>query len=313
MKFLNRYTLVYNQFWVDKKIAGLDIHGKMLFIYLISSPHSNMLGYYRLPLAYAATDIGWDLETTTKALDQLIEHQLISYDRAEAIILVRNYLKYNPIQNDNQAKGAIRVAQEVQSENLVPDLLECVNYYASAYYQRFVSSLGDKKETLAKPLRNPLPDRLATTVKQSNSSTGNNDLIVPNGTNVCSEPTAEISVETEGAQRKAGRGRSDYTPEFEEFWLVYPRPVEKLGAFRVWKARLKDKVNPEDLLKAAKAYGAECKRDRKEQRHIKHASTFLGPTRPYEDYLHERGVGTRGAIRRGPTDDDEEFYRDIMR
>lgn len=78
---------------------------------------------------------------------------------------------------------------------------------------------------------------------------------------------------------------SDYTEDFKAFWQVYPRKMGKTASFKAWNARLKEKVSPDDLIKAAKNYAAKCKADKTEERYIKHAETFLGPNKRYEDYL----------------------------
>ena len=138
---------------------------------------------------------------------------------------------------------------------------------------------------------------------------------VPIGTNVCSGPTAENPAEAGGAQRRAGRGRHDYTPEFEQFWAAYPRRVEKLGAFAAWKGRIKEAVKPEDLIRAASAYARQCTRERTEERHIKHPKTFLGRNRPYEDYLVPATAGggkSRGPRRQVTQPDDDDFYRAVV-
>lgn len=89
---------------------------------------------------------------------------------------------------------------------------------------------------------------------------------------------------TEGKQQEKNK-KEEYTPEFEEFWAHYPRKIEKKRAFRVWKARLREGVPPEVLVRACKHYAEYCTRQGTEQRYIKHPSTFLGPDRPYEEFI----------------------------
>jgi hypothetical protein len=88
-----------------------------------------------------------------------------------------------------------------------------------------------------------------------------------------------------GGQGNPPSPSSDYTEDFKAFWQVYPRKMGKTAAFKAWNARLKEKVSPDDLIKAAKNYAAKCKADKTEERYIKHAETFLGPNKRYEDYL----------------------------
>lgn len=93
------------------------------------------------------------------------------------------------------------------------------------------------------------------------------------------------SLEDDGAQSKK-TGKGEYTKEFEDFWAYYPRKVEKRAAFRAWKARLKDNIYHGDMIQAAINYAKYCQLQHTEQRFIKHASTFLGPDKPFEEYIH---------------------------
>ncbi|NBI28320.1 hypothetical protein [Chengkuizengella marina] len=76
-----------------------------------------------------------------------------------------------------------------------------------------------------------------------------------------------------------------YTEEFEIFYKSYPRKIAKKQAFKNWNTRLKEKVNPDDLIKAAKNYAIECERNKTEQKFIKHPSTFIGSNKGFEDYI----------------------------
>lgn len=78
---------------------------------------------------------------------------------------------------------------------------------------------------------------------------------------------------------------TDYTPDFEEFWLVYPRKKVKVGAYAKWKTLLKDGYTPEQIITAAKNYAEECRLRQRSIEVIKHPSTFLGPSRPLDDYM----------------------------
>jgi len=85
-----------------------------------------------------------------------------------------------------------------------------------------------------------------------------------------------------------------YDPHFEKFWTVYPRKVEKQRAYRCWKIRIREGLSEGlttedlvgDLVDAAKNYARECQRQGTQQRYIKHAATFLGPDKPYLDWIN---------------------------
>ncbi|MFA6294263.1 MAG: hypothetical protein WC637_20900, partial [Victivallales bacterium] len=78
--------------------------------------------------------------------------------------------------------------------------------------------------------------------------------------------------------------KTDYPHQFEAFWWNYPRKIEKAGAFRAWKARLKEGFDDNVMSQAATNYSAFCEAAGTEERYIKHAATFLGPDKPFEEY-----------------------------
>jgi hypothetical protein len=78
---------------------------------------------------------------------------------------------------------------------------------------------------------------------------------------------------------------SGYTDEFETFWQSYPRKLDKAAAFRAWKARLKGKAPPSDMVSAARHYAEYCELRGVETQYVKHAATFLGPDRPFAEFV----------------------------
>lgn len=87
--------------------------------------------------------------------------------------------------------------------------------------------------------------------------------------------------------KPSSRGKREYTPDFEEFWSIYPRKVNKVGAFKKWRARLKEKGGPtkEQLIQAARNYADYCHKRGTEEEFILHAATFLGPQERWKDFL----------------------------
>jgi hypothetical protein len=79
--------------------------------------------------------------------------------------------------------------------------------------------------------------------------------------------------------------KKEYTQEFESFWLAYPRQIEKHKAFKCWETRLKEGNDSRVLILAAKNYAIYCEKLAVEPKYIKHPATFLGPAKPFEDFL----------------------------
>lgn len=138
-------------------------------------------------------------------------------------------------------------------------------------------------------------------------------------------PTATAACVSPSPDLKSGRSDSDklqvpktkvqevYTAEFEKFWSLYPRKVEKRAAFKAWQARLREGISSETLICAAGYYAEYCTANRLEERYIKHPATFLGPSRPFEDYLKPRAEPGVGKIRRPWNELEDDKYRDLYR
>lgn len=67
---------------------------------------------------------------------------------------------------------------------------------------------------------------------------------------------------------------SDYEPEFETIWDKYPRKVDKKSAYKSFKVARK-RHTLEAMLLGVENYAIECKKENREQKFIKHASTFF--------------------------------------
>lgn len=108
--------------------------------------------------------------------------------------------------------------------------------------------------------------------------------------------------EKESKSKKAIRG---YSTEFERFWGIYPRKVDKAQAYKKYNARLNDGFSPDELYTAACNYAEQCRRDKTESKYIKHAKTFLGESTPFLDYLPKNDA--QGCIE--VTDDSTNPFR----
>ncbi|EPS5421679.1 TPA: helix-turn-helix domain-containing protein [Klebsiella michiganensis] len=98
-------------------------------------------------------------------------------------------------------------------------------------------------------------------------------------------------IKNTGASAKASAparpAKQDYSPEFETAWQAYPKRAggnSKPGAFKAWKARLKDGVKPEDMLAGVKRYAAYARATGSVgTQFVKQAATFFGPDRHFEE------------------------------
>lgn len=150
------------------------------------------------------------------------------------------------------------------------------------------------------------PEKIESDTEKIGTTPADSLLLIPDSFNLIPEENICVSdeqdqtenapaekPETGGAQRNAGKG-DEYTPEFEAFWSIYPRRVGKTAAFKNWKTRLKDKVKPDLLITTAQNYAISCRENGTEEHYISHPKTFLGPSKPFEDYIKGPIINRRG-------------------
>lgn len=81
--------------------------------------------------------------------------------------------------------------------------------------------------------------------------------------------------------------RQEYSPEFEEAWLAYPKRAggnPKATAYKHWKARIADGATASELLAGVQRYAAYIRATGKlGTEYVKQAATFFGPDRHFEE------------------------------
>lgn len=105
------YTKIYDRIWAMAKRKGLNTNETLLYIYSFSCPHRTLLGLFKLPLSYIAEDLGFSLPVTKKLMLSLENKNLIEYDTANSLILIKKFLECNEIPNRNVEKKAVRIAE----------------------------------------------------------------------------------------------------------------------------------------------------------------------------------------------------------
>ena len=58
-------------FWTDARVRQWDDPTRMLALYLLTCPHRNLEGLFRLPLSYVTADLDWPMAKLREAMRQL--------------------------------------------------------------------------------------------------------------------------------------------------------------------------------------------------------------------------------------------------
>ena len=152
------YTKIEEQFWKDNKIIKLSFRARYLMMYLLTSPHRNILCYYFLPKPYACFDLGFSEEEFDLAMGELMEAELVFYDEKANVVFVKNYLKYNQLENQNQVKSAIGKISDIPENDLVNDFIDNLKSFKKAIYETLINGILKRfNKGLPKPLQEGLP------------------------------------------------------------------------------------------------------------------------------------------------------------
>ena len=190
----SRYSKVFVKIWHSKDFRMLSEEGKMLFLYLLTSPHRNMGGFYYLPLPYLCFDVGLDENRVTKAFEELDDRGMAVYDKDAQVVLIKKWFCYNPIENENQAKGLNKQLAEIPKSKLFESFVNCVKEhckYTETILKGFDIPFENPSETLPKPYAKP------GTGTGTGTGTEDIDICAPDGARANTAPNPSGSVEAE--------------------------------------------------------------------------------------------------------------------
>lgn len=154
------YARVSPRFWIGdtgRQIRAGGADSQVVALYLLTSPHSNMIGLYWQPVAYIAHETSIGIEGATKALASLCEAGFCRYDTQTEVVWVCEMARFQigdelkP--NDKQRKGVQNAYDEVPAN---PFLEEFFERYADAFgmskarvYEGACKPLGSKAQAQA--------------------------------------------------------------------------------------------------------------------------------------------------------------------
>jgi len=174
---MSRYSRIRNKIWNSITFRRLDDRAKLLWFYLLTCTHSNMLGLYVLKPGYALEDLGWRIKEFDEAFVKLQNvptsdgsYGLISYDPETNLVLIKNYFdEGNKLENPNQVKAAIKQLDALPKSKLFQDLQLILKQQDIDFYAPILKRLG-------KRLAKPITVTVSGTVTDITSNTGSQAL-----------------------------------------------------------------------------------------------------------------------------------------
>jgi hypothetical protein len=142
---MREYGVIQTAYWTDDKIAALSTPAKLLGAYLLTCPHSNAIGCFRLPMGYISEDLRWDSDTVQDALGELSGIGFICRDNASGWTLIRKFLEFNTIENPNVGKACMRMIDGVPSAfPYFHQMIAALEPYANRFPTGYLDALRDR-------------------------------------------------------------------------------------------------------------------------------------------------------------------------
>jgi hypothetical protein len=110
------YGKVHTSFWSSATIRGMTEDGRMLALYLMTSPHTTITGTFRLPDGYVCEDMGWTSQRVSKGFTELFAKGFGNRCETTKWVWIRKHLEWNPPENPNQRKAAVKLIHSIPEE-----------------------------------------------------------------------------------------------------------------------------------------------------------------------------------------------------
>lgn len=249
------YSKVAPTFWTGqtgRQIKESGPESVIVALYLMTSPHANMLGLYYCPLAYIANDTGLSMQGASKGLQRSIEAHLCAYDAPSEVVWVYEMagyqIEWQLKPGDKRVSG---IAREYAKLPKCPFLSEFFDKYAAAFHMDNrrgsegapMPHRSQEQEQEQEQYKQPLSDSDRTTVAGTSKKT------------------------TEDSRAAEDR--------FNAFWSSYPRKTAKQRALAVWKRKKCWNGEFDAIIAGLTAHKESDQWQRDEGRYIPHPATFL--------------------------------------
>lgn len=272
------YRSIQMTFWTDIKISeNFTPEDKYFYLYLFTNPHTNLAGCYEISLRQMVSETGYSKETIERLIKRFSEiHKVAFYSYETYEVLLVNWHKYNWTSSDK-----FRKPLETQIKNI-----------KFAGFKEYLTYIFEQGDTVSIPYAYPMH-----TICIDTSVT---DTVTVNTISKDSNNINNIN--------------NIYSISFEDIYKEYPRKGDKKRAYGCFQTRLREGYSEEELMVATKNYAAQCKKENREEKYIKLASTFFGINTPFVDYLtrgDDNGKSNNSTTKQF-TDEELDRFADLV-
>lgn len=148
---MREYGQIQTSFWTDPELQSLSESARLFAAYLLTGPHSNGIGCYRLPDGYITADFGWSPETINERVCEIVSIGFFKRCETTFFVLIPKFLRWNPIANANVALARVKEVALVPRKfpyynELIESLDSYGNHWPKGYIDGLRNGLGNKNQ-----------------------------------------------------------------------------------------------------------------------------------------------------------------------
>lgn len=268
------YAKVSPQFWIGttgKALRAAGPEAQIVALYLLTTPHANMLGLFYLPKLFIAHETGLPIEGASRGLQSSINAHFCSYDAQTEVVWVHEMAAYQVgEQLSENDKRCIGIQNEYDSLPENPFLRGFFDRYSGAFHMRKFRGFASKT---------PSPSEAPSEVHRSQEHEQEHETEQEQEQE---NPSASATPTRKTVPRESSPEESGW---FLDFKLAYPHRAGDQGwrkALRAANARIGEEHTPQEFLAGARRYAEFCEATGKTgTEFVKQACTFLGPDKPF--------------------------------
>lgn len=262
------YGIVKPSFWTGSTGRALrrDADAQVVALYLMTSPHANIIGVFRCPIAYVAAETGRTIEGASKGLTKLCQMGFCTVDAETETVWVHEMARFqigDALKGaDKRVKHVARFFAEIENPRI-----------KWAFFEKYGTAFQLIEPSDPKPLaslfdapseEHQSPIEATVTVTVTNTVTDTVTVTpAPGGAETGCNPNPIV----------ASKRSKPSIEGFDEFWALCPVKKSKAAAQKAWPRALATGATAAEIIAGMRRYALE--RAGQDPRYTKHPSTWL--------------------------------------
>ncbi len=109
---MSKQRVIKDEMWDDEWFYDLDPSEKLLWVFLLTNPRSNIAGIYKINSRWVSQTTGFEKDVVKNIMGRFKKDKKILYENDWIAII--NFHKHLPYRNENIAKGIKRLYEEMK-------------------------------------------------------------------------------------------------------------------------------------------------------------------------------------------------------